>query len=219
MLSFISIVIPYYNAERNISEICDAIIKAIKQDIKQYEIIIIDDCSEKEMNAAEHKYFSEKQNIYVERLSINKGQNYATGYGITKATGDIIITIDDDLVYSQEFFLEILHQFILRKVDVLYCIRKENKQYSFIRKMLQNIIKKAYWLLSNIQTSSIRVFSSKIKNQVSIQINQKGFSLDKIIYKGKNKIDFLNIDIESIGKTRYSFTKLATVLIQFLRFK
>ena len=215
-LPYISFVIPYYNSTRSVIEIYNELSFSINSISLKYEIIIIDDCS-KNTNDTNENY--NKENLYCERLPYNRGQDYTTSYGITKTNGDVIITFDDDLFYTNELVSKILSEYINRRVDVLYCIRDYNEQHSPIRKFLQFFIKKTFYLLFRIRTSSIRVLNPTIKFQVLSNLEEEGLSLDKLIYTNNNKIEHLFIDIRSAGKSRYNIKRLATVFFNFLFYK
>lgn len=216
---FISFVIPYYNAERGVM----AIYKSISDNISlldyEYEIVIVDDCSDTTIGTDERQYVSLTENLFYHRLEQNRGQSYATGYGVAKSAGNIIITLDDDLMYEKELIAPVINFFMQHKPDVLYCLRKTNAQHSIARRSLVKLMKWLIYVFSRKRVSSIRVLNGKVRGQIRDCIELPSFSIDKVIYKNANMVECIPVDVKSIGKTRYNFIKLVSVLKQYIGFK
>lgn len=215
----VSFVIPYYNSSRNVENLYNEFEKLLDKKFFLYQVIIIDDASDSVLPIEYINTINKNESFYYERLSHNKGQMYATAFGISKAKGDIIITLDDDLCLSTEFFYLIINKFINNNFDVLYCIREKNSQQSFLREFTGNIIKKIYHTLLNINISSIRVINTKVQAQIISHLNNEKLSIDKIIYSNHNLISKMKIKIDSFGKSRYNIFKLISILVRFIKFK
>jgi len=218
-IEFVSFVIPYYNSIRSVSSLYNEIKFTLNKTNIRYEIIIIDDASDKLLTIEETEALNKMELLKYIRLPKNQGQNYATTIGVSKAKGNIIFTLDDDLYINTEFICLGLNRFISENLDILYCIREVNRQQPFYRVFISNIIKKILCVFFNIQISSIRVFNTKIKNEIISHIENSKLSIDKIIYFNTYKIGTMNVKIESFGKTRYNIFKLTYILIQFVCFK
>lgn len=78
----ISIVIPTYNAEKFMPGLLDSIFSS---DVKDFEVIISDDCSTD--NTVD---ISKKYPVKLVRLSENSGPGRARNLGVKAAKGDII---------------------------------------------------------------------------------------------------------------------------------
>ena len=82
----VSLIIPFYNSERDIINCIDTI---KNQDIKdKIEIIFVDDCSKD--RTAEIIKSSKLSNYKLLSLGENKGPSAARNEGITNASGDYI---------------------------------------------------------------------------------------------------------------------------------
>ncbi len=96
-----SIVVPCYNSEPFLKTLCEQVYKAFEKD---FELILVNDFSSDETN----KKIIELKNTYnfIKGFSFpkNLGQIASTIYGISKAEGEITITIDDDLQHSIQSF-------------------------------------------------------------------------------------------------------------------
>jgi dolichol-phosphate mannosyltransferase/undecaprenyl-phosphate 4-deoxy-4-formamido-L-arabinose transferase len=98
-----SIIVPVYNTVRPLEELVNRIKNVFYSIEAEYEIIMVEDCSPKietwqTLEALAKNYTS----VIAIQLSRNFGQQPATLCGLALATGDFMITMDDDLQHSPE---------------------------------------------------------------------------------------------------------------------
>lgn len=93
----VSVVMPAYNAEKNIYE---AILSILNQTYENIELIVIDDAS-KDRTYSIIKQFSDNR-IIIEKNETNKGIAYTTNKAIKLANGKYIALMDDDDIAFQE---------------------------------------------------------------------------------------------------------------------
>jgi glycosyltransferase involved in cell wall biosynthesis len=97
----ISVVVPVYNSQDIIEELCKRLEDALKRMCgDKYEIILVDDCSSDGVWTKIKNLAAQKPHITGHRLGNNFGQFMATLAGISKAKGSYVVTIDDDLEYD-----------------------------------------------------------------------------------------------------------------------
>lgn len=118
----LSIVIPAYNEGSTIHLILDQI-KAVKllNGIGK-EVIIVNDCSKDDTEAAVQRYMAANPDLAIRYLrhEVNQGKGAALHTGIRHASGEYVIIQDADLEYDPEEY-NILLQPVLRGVaDVVY---------------------------------------------------------------------------------------------------
>lgn len=87
----ISVIIPVHNEDRTIA----SIIQIIKSWGKAHEIIVVNDGSTDKTLKAIAQF---KQDIIILSEKENHGKGYAMAKGIEKATGDIVLFLDGDLL-------------------------------------------------------------------------------------------------------------------------
>lgn len=124
----ISIIIPVYNEEKNISLIHDEIIKVWQgvKDEYNYEVIFVDDGSEdNSVNILEELASKNKQIKYLQ-FSRNFGKEIATSAGINNAKGDAVIMLDADLQHPPELIPEFIKKWE-NNAEVVIGVRKNNK--------------------------------------------------------------------------------------------
>jgi len=116
---FFSIVIPTYNSQ---STILKCIKSCIKQSYKEFEIIIIDDCSSDATVEIIEEFVKKENidNIKIKRLELNGGASVARNTGMKMAKGGYIALLDSD-DYFHPKKLEIINKLILAnsKIDLL----------------------------------------------------------------------------------------------------
>jgi glycosyltransferase involved in cell wall biosynthesis len=126
----ISIIIPLYNTNPDIFKRCIQSIE--KQDYKNIEIIIVDDCSTENYGNL-IKFYKQNLNINYTKLDNNFGPGVARKVGLELAKGDYITFIDsDDEFYDNTSIIKLLTEFIknpnLNMVSGLAYEELENKK-------------------------------------------------------------------------------------------
>jgi glycosyltransferase involved in cell wall biosynthesis len=138
----LSVLIPVYNEEGNLSLLCDKLSAALKKTGKAYEIIFIDDGSSDGTLEMLLDLRNENPNIKIISFSRNFGQTAALSAGIDFSKGDILIPMDGDLQNDPEDILSLLQK-IEEGNDVVSGWRKGRKDPLLRRRlpsMIANII-------------------------------------------------------------------------------
>ena len=110
----ISIVIPLFNEEESLLELCSWIDKVMQANKFIYEVILIDDGSNDKSWEMIESISTENTNIKGVRFRRNYGKSAALNVGFSKVKGDVVITMDADLQDSPE---EIPELYTLIKKD------------------------------------------------------------------------------------------------------
>jgi glycosyltransferase involved in cell wall biosynthesis len=118
----LSIVIPAYNEARTIHLILDKVqlVELIGGITK--EIILVNDCSTDDTEAAILKYMAANPtvNIQYRKHAVNKGKGAALHTGIREATGEWVIIQDADLEYDPVEYNILLKPILDGFADVVY---------------------------------------------------------------------------------------------------
>ena len=83
-----SIIIPLFNEDKNIISLLDEIVLALKN-YKDFEIVLIDDCSNDNTFKIINSYNNYKR-ITIIQNNFNKGQSFSLYKGISNASFDTI---------------------------------------------------------------------------------------------------------------------------------
>ena len=130
----ISIVIPLFNEEESISELAQWIDKVLKKNNLSYEIIFIDDGSNDSSWSVIKNIKNDNPNVYGIKFRRNYGKSAALNVGFSKASGDVIITMDADLQDSPDEVPELYNLIINDNYDLVSGWKK--KRYDPITKTI-----------------------------------------------------------------------------------
>ncbi|MBQ2801080.1 MAG: glycosyltransferase family 2 protein [Lachnospiraceae bacterium] len=130
----ISFVIPCYNSEKTIEDVVKEIEVTIEKRGKDdYEIVLVNDCSKD--NVWEKIKSISKQNAKVTGVCFAKnfGQHAALMAGYRKATGDIVVSLDDDGQTPADEVYSLIDK-MEEGYDVVYA-SYPHKKHSFARNL------------------------------------------------------------------------------------
>jgi glycosyltransferase involved in cell wall biosynthesis len=134
----VSVLIPVYNEEGNLSLLYDKLEAALKKTERAYEIIFVDDGSSDGSLEILLDLREKNPNVKIISFSRNFGQTAALSAGIDCSKGDIIIPMDGDLQTDPEDILPLLQK-IEEGYDVVSGWRKDRKD-SFLNRRLPSMI-------------------------------------------------------------------------------
>ncbi|HJX50847.1 MAG TPA: glycosyltransferase family 2 protein [Candidatus Nanoarchaeia archaeon] len=114
----VSVIMPAYNAERYIEEAIDSV---LKQTFSDFELIIVNDCSNDNTRKVIDKAIKEDPRCFVIDLKENKGKAHALNIGIQQARGALICILDtDDIFFSDKLEQQVKFMNEHPEVDMLY---------------------------------------------------------------------------------------------------
>ena len=98
----ISIIIPLFNEEESLTELCSWIEKVMNKNNYSYEVLLIDDGSKDKSWSVIENISSKNSNIKGIKFRRNYGKSAALNIGFQKAIGNVVITMDADLQDSPD---------------------------------------------------------------------------------------------------------------------
>jgi glycosyltransferase involved in cell wall biosynthesis len=98
----ISIVIPVYNEEESLPELCSWIERVVRENHLSYEIILVDDGSTDRSWEVIHELRGPNHHIKGIRFQRNYGKSAALNEGFKAANGEVVITMDADMQDSPD---------------------------------------------------------------------------------------------------------------------
>ncbi|RXR20938.1 glycosyltransferase family 2 protein [Flavobacterium amnicola] len=99
MSELVSIITPTYNSAKYISE---AIQSVQKQTYRNWEMLIVDDCSSDNTIAIVEQFMEDDHRIHLLKLNKNSGAGVARNSAITEAKGKYISFLDSDDLWKPE---------------------------------------------------------------------------------------------------------------------
>ena len=98
----ISVVVTLYNEVRSVDELYRRTVAALAPGPRTFELIFIDDGSSDGTFSALERLHSSDRRVRAVRLKRNFGQHPAMHAGLSRARGDIVVTMDGDLQNAPE---------------------------------------------------------------------------------------------------------------------
>jgi undecaprenyl-phosphate 4-deoxy-4-formamido-L-arabinose transferase len=98
----VSLVIPVFNEEATLEEVCRRATATLDELGKPFEVIVVDDGSRDGTWALLERLSGEDPRLRAVRLKKNFGQHPAMHAGLVRARGDIVVTMDADLQNAPE---------------------------------------------------------------------------------------------------------------------
>lgn len=100
----LSIIVPVYNSERLVLELCRRVAGAMAQEsaVGSYELILVNDCSRDRSWEMIEQACGHDPAVRGIDLRINAGQHNAIMAGLRAASGAAIVVMDDDLQHAPE---------------------------------------------------------------------------------------------------------------------
>ena len=220
MIKTVNIIIPVFNEEQNIKPFFFEL-KKVTQNLKKYKFkyVFVDDGST-DRTVNEIKKLNNEDIIFIE-LVRNFGKESALTAGLKESPeSDYYLTIDSDLQHPPEIIKEILKMIeINNDIKIVECVRKENKDYNFLRQIFNYFFYYLIKILTNSNsfsnTTDYRLYDREVVKQFS-DLKEKNrtvrFLIDWIGFK-KKKIYF-NAPQRTYGKSKYKLRSLMRMFIK-----
>ena len=130
----ISVVIPLFNEEESLPELCSWIDKVMKENNFSYEVLLMDDGSKDKSWKVIEKLSSENPNLKGTKFRRNYGKSAALNVAFSKVKGDVVITMDADLQDSPDEIPELYSMIMKDGFDLVSGWKQ--KRYDPITKTL-----------------------------------------------------------------------------------
>ncbi len=204
-----SVIVPVYNSENSLSELCTRIVNTLSQ--YSFEIILVDDgSSDNSWQIIEELKKKYPASINAVRLQKNYGQHAALLCAFSFCHGSFVITIDDDLQYSPEDILLLIQKQKDTDAGVVYGI-VSNKQHSAIKKLGSYYIKQT----SGLAGSSFKVIKKSIIDTILDKHRYNFIFLDEVLQWYTPFFAFVEVTHSQrlSGKSGYNFLMLARLYL------
>ena len=163
-----SIVIPVYNSEKSLENLCNRIHKVFNLRKEFYEIVLVDDCSKDNSWYVMNSLRKYNSNIKIVQLMSNFGQHNAILCGLNYISGKYVITMDDDLQNPPEEIPKLIDE-IKKGYDAVIGAL-EIKQDTMIKNTasaaMRFLMRKIFNMPADLKFSSFRIMTCEIANEV-----------------------------------------------------
>lgn len=209
----VSIVIPSYNEEDNITTLVDRLVPILSR-YPDYEILFVDDGSVD--NTLEIMQRLSVQNDKVKYLSFSRnfGHQMALKAGLDHATGDCVVCMDADLQHPPELIDQMIEKW-KEGHDIVYTVREDGANVPLLKKGTARLFYTFINRISNIKLdrgvadfrlldrSVVEVFRNINESSLFIRgmVSWVGFKQCAIKYRPENRFS---------GESKYSYGKMVS---------
>ena len=207
----ISVVVPVYNSEHSLTPLVERLKSVLASRTARLEIIMVNDASRDGSWGVVEKLAGEHSEVRGISLLRNYGQHNALLCGIRAATGEIIVTIDDDLQHPPEEIPLLLDR-LAPGADVVYGT-PQRESHGLFRDLASQITKivlqEAMGAEVARDVSAFRVFRTQLREAFATYSNPS-VSVDVLLTWATTRFAAVRVRHEprTIGVSNYTFRKL-----------
>ncbi|MDR3491548.1 MAG: glycosyltransferase family 2 protein [Gammaproteobacteria bacterium] len=207
----VSIVVPLFNEEGNVELLSHRLV-GILQQYKDYELLFVDDGSGDGTLGKIKAQREKNRNIHYLSFSRNFGHQNALRAGIEYASGDCIISMDGDMQHPPELIPDLVEKW-QEGYDIVYTIRKDDPQISFLKRKTSNLFYDIMNKFSDIRiergTADFRLIDNKIAQIINNIKENDVFMRGVIPWLGYKQCAIEYMPQERCwGETKYSLSKM-----------
>lgn len=219
----LSIIVPIYNEEENITALHEGIKAALADLPIEYEVILVDDGSKDESFSLLKKIAHEERTVRVIRLRRNFGQTAAMAAGFDIARGQIVVPMDGDL-QNDPIDIPRLMEKIMEGYDIVSGWRRE-RQDRLLSRRFPSII--ANYLISRMTGVHLHDYGCTLKayrREVLDGVNLYG-EMHRFVPALASQIGARVAEIEvshhprRFGRSKYGISRTMRVILDLMTVK
>jgi dolichol-phosphate mannosyltransferase len=205
----LSVVIPCFQAESTIAELCKRLEKSLTEITDNFEIILVDDGSQDRTWDFISRFAKAKSFIHGIKLSRNFGQHNAITAGLEYGSGDWFVVMDCDLQDRPEEIISFYGK-TQAGYQVVVGIRNERKDNLFKRVsslFFYSIFQRMTGSNFNKKMGNFGIYSKKVIDSVlELKEQHKSFGL-MVLWVGFSRAEVsVTHDSRGSGKSNYRIT-------------
>ena len=207
----ISVVVPVYRSQEILQELHRRIVSAVGPLDPRFELVLVEDCGGDNSWVVIQELTERDPRVKGIRLSRNYGQHNALLCGIRAATGDVIVTIDDDLQNPPEEIIKLLHK-LDEGFDVVYGTPIA-ETHGFWRDQASRMTKIALQSAMGAETASkvsaFRAFRTRLRDAFA-DYRSPTVNIDVLLTWGSSLFSAVTVrqDKRAAGESGYTLRKL-----------
>lgn len=186
-MTTISVIIPVFNEEKNISSVYNRCISVLDSIGEDYELIFINDGSTDTTFQLIYQLSESDARVKYINLSRNFGHQIAVSAGLDACNGSYAVIIDADLQDPPELISN-LYTKAQEGFDVVYAKRQLRKGETFFKsataKFFYRLLKKITTINIPLDTGDFRIISRKVINVLKQMPEQQKFLRGQIAWVG-----------------------------------
>lgn len=220
---FLSVVIPIYNEEENISPLYQEIIAAVDGKYEDFEIIFINDGS-LDLSLHQLKTLNKKdRRVKIINFRKNFGQSTAISAGFDYCKGDIVVTLDGDLQNDPKDIPLIVSK-VIEGYDIVNGWRKYRKDKLITKRLPSFFGNKLVSFITRVKLHDYGCTLRGFKREVVKNLKLYG-EMHRYIPAIASRMGIKSIEIpvnhreRKFGKSKYGLTRTFRVVLDLISIK
>jgi polyisoprenyl-phosphate glycosyltransferase len=214
-----SIVIPVYNSEAIVGATIDQVVEVFEAAGLSYELILVNDGSPDRSWEVISKRARSNKHLVALNLLHNYGQHNANLAGFREATGDYVITMDDDLQNPPDQALLLIDEAMCGR-DLVFG-RFEQKQARGFRvlgsKVIGMINRRIFGQPDDLVVSNFRILRRDVVDRICASRTAHPYITGQALLYSRNRSNVLVAHKpRQVGKSNYNMVRIARLVLTIL---
>ncbi len=216
----LSVVIPLFNEEENVSPLLDELFAELRKLERSYEVICVDDGSRDGTFRELTAWAAREPHLRVIRFRRNFGQTAAMSAGIEAAAGEVIIPMDGDLQNDPADIGKLLAE-LDSGHDVISGWRKNRKDKEFGRKLPSRLANRLISLISGVRLHdygcSLKAYKREVLQDVKLYGEMHRFIPIYASWQGGRVSEMVvNHRVRHAGVSKYGLGRTLKVVLDLM---
>ena len=214
-----SVVIPVYNSEQLVGETVDRVVAEFQTQGLSYELVLVNDGSHDRSWEVISAKAREHGHVVALNLLRNYGQHNANLAGLREATGDYVITMDDDLQNPPDQIRLLIDEAMTGR-DVVFG-KFEVKQAPAYRRLGSGVIaminRRVFGQPANLAVTNFRILRRDVVDRICASRSSYPYITGQALPYSSNRSNVsVRHEPRPIGKSQYSLLRIARLVLTIL---
>ncbi|QZY28497.1 glycosyltransferase family 2 protein [Nocardioides coralli] len=214
-----SIVIPVYNSAGIVGETVDRVVSVFREAGLRFEVILVNDGSPDDSWSVISERAAQHPEVVALDLMRNYGQHYANMAGLTEASGDYVITMDDDLQNPPDQAL-VLIDAAMAGHDVVFGKFDQKKAAGFRRigsKLIGMINRRIFGQPADLVVSNFRILRRDVVDRIVASRTAYPYITGQaLMYSGARANALVRHEPRPVGKSNYNLVRILRLVVTIL---
>ncbi len=206
----ITVAIPVYNSEATLRELVTGLLEVLREAGHQPEIVCVDDRSRDKSWAVLSELKAEHPELKIARLVKNSGQHNAILCALTLSSGDVVVTMDDDLQHPPSEVPKLVDA-VLDGTDLVigaYDTKKHSSGRNVGGGLVDGVLRRIFKLDAAVALTSFRAMSRALVDRVKATYTAYPYITALLLSHASNVSNVrVRHDARREGKSNYDLGK------------
>ena len=215
-----SIVIPVYNSERIVGETIDRVVDTFTRAGLKFELILVNDGSPDGSWEVIADRARRLPGVVALDLLKNYGQHYANLAGLAEATGDYVITMDDDLQNPPEEALRLIDKAVTGGHEVVFAEFAQKAAPGFRRigsRLIGQVNRRIFGQPADLVVSNFRILRRDVVDRIlGSRTAYPYLTGQALMFSGDRANVTVRHDPRPVGRSNYNLGRILKLVVTIL---